>query len=235
MMASSSPRRRLRPNGMDELCVPVTAKTRIVIRGATTHFHASPSYARSILAYTRERGIGWLVIATPMASQALRTYFRRFRRAGKDANVEPQHCFQGDDDTLLGSLIGAADYSEAQIKQACHCVAGVMRRMRAEIEKPQGRVLVLCQVGRNRSFTTAFIYYLVYHAVRKQMSVLEALKAFRSWKGVSYDAEVQEDGYQRLCVKAGMTKPWMRGLARIFEDPQTRVITKERVDAFMSC
>jgi hypothetical protein len=191
---------------------------------------------RSILDYTREQNVTRLVIATSMASQNLQTYFRRFRRTG-DANVEPRLCFQGDDETLLGSLIGKAEYSQSDIRQACHCVSKVLQNMRKSIVEDRGRVLVLCQVGRNRSFTTAFLYFVVYHTATKgrHVSALNALKLFKAWPGVSYDAHVQQDGSQRLCVKAGMSMPWMRGIARIFEDESSGVITRQRINAFLAC
>jgi len=71
---------------------PLHDKTRIVIRGATNHYH--PPFSRSILMATRDRGIKYIVVSTSMASQALRTYLERFRQKGRDAEIEPLHPFQ---------------------------------------------------------------------------------------------------------------------------------------------
>lgn len=202
----------------------ITAKTKIVVRGATYHF--PPPYSRSILQYARDAGIKRIVISTGMASQALRTYLRRFRKPGQDAQVEPLHCFQGDEHTLEGALTGKPNPTTLDVRAAHHCMAGVIRR----IQEADGRVLVLCQMGRNRSFTTAFMYYLVYKGAGR--SVVENLAAFMRWPGVSYDLEVQRDGHQRLDERRP-NLPWMRDLARIFEDPHTGKVTHARIRAFM--
>lgn len=218
---------RLPFNDQEARTTPITARTKIIIRGATNHFNDNPSYARNILEYTRLRKINYVVITTGMASQGLQTYFRRLRKTGNDANVEPLQLFKGDEDNLLAALTGKSNPTIEDVKLSLHEIVLVLKRMR----KQKGRILVLCQVGRNRSFTTAFLYYLVYHGVGK--SVVDNLRTFKSWPGVSYDYDVQADGSQRL-DETHPELPWMQGLVALFEDPTTRVVTKATIQRFMA-
>jgi len=95
-----------------------------------------------------------------------------------------------------------------------------------------GRVLVLCQLGRNRSFTTAFIYYICFHAAPNR-TVPQALGDFKAWEGVSYDVTLQQDGFQRL-DETKPWLPWMQSLARIFHDPLTKKISRARVQSLLA-
>ena len=198
----------------------ITARNKLIIRGATTHFKAP--YSRAILDYCRRKKITYIVVSTGMAAQGLRTYLGEFRQAG-DAAVEQIQPFQGDGDSLIASLCNGGKSAD-DIKAAFANLAAVVRNIR----KTKGRVLVLCQVGRNRSFTTAFVYYLVYHGVGK--SITQNVSDFKQWHGVSFDKAVQSDGSQRLDEKQP-DLPWMQDLCHIFES--NGVVTQARIDMFM--
>lgn len=203
---------------------PITGKTKLIIRGATTHFKAP--FSRAILEYCRQKEIKYVVITTSMASQGLRTYLKDFRSSG-DAVVEEVHCFRGDEDSLVTALSGK-EHSEMSREEILACfgqVAGVVKRIRA----CKGRVLILCQVGRNRSFTTGFVYYLVYYGAGK--SVVQNLIDFKEeWPGLSFDKVVQRDGSQRLDERQP-SLPWMRDLARLFEVDGK--VSAEKIRRFM--
>lgn len=209
----------------DDLRVKPSHK--VIVRGATTHFSDTPSYVRNILDFCRAHNVEHLVVSTDMASQGLRTHFRRNRKTGKDATVDHDVAFQGDEDDFFAALTGRPRHTPYDRQRAIFVLARMLRRM----HEAGGRVLVLCQVGRNRSFTTAFLYYLVYYGAGK--SVQRNLKDFKAWEGVSYDAEVQRDGHQRLDHEQP-SLPWMRALARIFEDKDTGKVTQQRIDLFMT-
>lgn len=55
-------------------------------------------------------------------------------------------------------MTGKVRPTREQLTQALSALATVLVRMHAA----QGKILVLCQLGRNRSFTTAFCYYLCF-------------------------------------------------------------------------
>ena len=206
---------------------PITARTRLIIRGATTHFR--PPYSRGIIDYCRERNINYVVITTNMAAHGLKNRLHEFKSAGDSFAVEDMHCFKGDDDSLLASLSGKAcdePISRDEVVSSFGGLAAVVRRIR----KAKGRVLILCQVGRNRSFTTGFVYYLVYYGAGK--SVVENLRDFKQWHGLSYDMTVQRDGSQRLDER-DVSLPWMRDLRRLFED-ETGLVSKDKIRKFMA-
>jgi hypothetical protein len=203
---------------------PITSRTKLIIRGATTHFKAP--FSRSILEYCRQQSINYVVITTSMASQGLRTYLKDFRSSG-DAVVEEVHCFRGDEDSLVTALSGK-DHTQMTREEILACfgnVSSVVKRIR----RAKGRVLILCQVGRNRSFTTGFVYYLVYYGAGK--SVVQNLVDFKEWSGLSYDKVVQRDGSQRLDEQQP-SLPWMRDLARLFEGSDGKV-SAEKIKRFM--
>jgi len=209
----------------ESLAHPLHAGTRLVIRGAVHHF--SSPFSRSILVAAREKQLRHIVVATSMASQALHTYLGRFR-TDADAQIEPLAVFQGDEDSFESAITGVQSPktpSAQQLAQAYHRLAQVLKNMKAA----PGRILVLCQLGRNRSFTTAFIYYICYHVSGgAAKTIAQALADFKKWPGVSYDPTLQCDGYQRL-DESNPLLPWMQSLARIFHDPVTKKISKARI------
>jgi hypothetical protein len=208
------------------LAKPLHGKTRLVVRGATNHY--VPPFSRSILMTSRERGIKHIVVSTSMASQALRTYLGRFRQQN-DATVEQLHPFQGDEDTLEGALTGKVRPTREQLTQALSNLATVLVRMHAA----QGKILVLCQLGRNRSFTTAFCYYLCFQPQAIGRTLPLALADFKQWEGVSYDASLQQDGFQRL-DETQPWLPWMQSLDRMFCDPQTHRVSRARIQGLLA-
>ena len=206
---------------------PITEKTKIIVRGATTHFKSRPSFYQNIIAFCRANKIRRIVVTCSMACQGLLTYLTATLTRPSDPRVERTHTFDGDDDSMAAAITGQMVPTPAQLKCAYKDLAQVLRRM----HRCPGRILIVCQVGRNRSFTTAFIYYLVYYGAG--YSVVENLSRFRKWSGVSYDTTVQRDGFQRLDPRRpGL--PWMRFLRHLFEDPATHRVTRARIDAFMS-
>ena len=205
---------------------PRRCATTIAVRGATTHFDKRPSYVANITQFCRARGIRYVVISTSMAAQGIKGHLQRLLIRPGDAQVESLHCFLGDEEHLDHALTGKPQSTPEQKRRALVALAIIV----VNIRKANGPVLIMCAVGRNRSFTAAFFYYVCFYGVGK--SVSQCLDAFKAWRGVDYDRALQGDGCERLYTTP-TPSPWLQSIGRMFHS-ERGVVSRTRVDSFLA-
>ncbi len=205
-------------NGRNRYTKPITQNTKIIIRGAKEHFK-QPAY-KNIRYYARQNRVGLIVLATPHASTGLSSRLKQFKQNG-DANLLNSYCFGGDWNSFWHSITGTATPTTTQRNIGIRRCLKVWIRMRRVIQNNK-RVLVLCQVGRNRSFALSFGYYLLYHGRGKTYT--QAYHAFKKWSGVSFDNGLQDQNSRLYSTRSS----WAHGLQSIFEIPPGKKFTRKR-------
>lgn len=183
---------------------------KLVVRGAQNHFGHDASYSEDIYKYVANPSnrIGLVAMATPYANQGLGAYLRK-----RGVRVSDEACFRSDWPSFWRSLTEKQRPTKKQCCESMRCIFTVLRDIhRTTQNAKRNRVLILCQMGRNRSFTLAFLYFLFYSGSALGRMYDENLSYFKKRSRlVDYDPSLQKDGHARLGSNGG----WNRALRKM--------------------